>query len=137
MGATTSTTRKRTPRKTTAPKPRPVAVLAEGFEPIRIVTPAKPEPVEMVEIFSIDDVPYFVPKDVSPSVSLRFMKLARQEGMEIAMAGLLEEMLGSEAYDALASYPHLTKEQFADVMLLIRRHTMGAVEAPKERSKSA
>ncbi|ANZ35256.1 hypothetical protein BBK82_03375 [Lentzea guizhouensis] len=109
----------------------------DGFEPIRMVTPAEPAPVEMVEIFSIDDKSYCVPKDVSPSVSLRFMRLARQEGMEIAMAGLLEEMLGTEAYDALANYPHLTKEQFADVMDLLRRQAMGAVEAPKERSKSA
>jgi hypothetical protein len=136
MGATTTTPRKRAPRKTTSPT-RPVAVPLNGFEPIRIVTPDQPAEVEMVEIFSIDNKPYCVPKDVSPSVSLRFMKLARLEGMEVAMAGLLEEMLGEEAYDALASYPHLTKEQFSDVMQLIRRHSMGAVEAPKERSKTA
>jgi hypothetical protein len=138
MGATTTPTRKpRAPRKAPTPKPRPVAVPVDGFEPIRIVTPETPPEIELVEIFSIDGKPFCIPMDVSPSVSLRFMKLARLEGMEIAMAGLLEEMLGTEAYDALANYPHLTKEQFADVMVLIRRHTMGAVEAPKEHSKTA
>lgn len=137
MATNTTTTRKRAPRKTPAPKSKPVAVPLAGFEPIRIVTPEQPPETETIEIFSIDGKPFSIPLDVSPSVSLRFMKLARLEGMEIAMAGLLEEMLGSEAYDALANYPHLTKEQFSDVMLLVRRHTMGAVEAPKERSKSA
>jgi len=136
MGATT-TSRKRAPRKAPAPKPRPVAVPLEGFQPIRIVTPETPPEVEMVEVFSIDDRPYCVPKDVSPSVALRFMKLARQTGTEIAMGALLEEMLGEEAYDALANCPHVTKEQFADVMTLIREHALGAVEAPKARSRTA
>jgi hypothetical protein len=138
MGANTTPTRKpRAPRKAPTPKPRPVAVPLDGFEPIRIVTPETPPEIEMVEVFSIDGEPYCVPKDVSPSVALRFMKLARQTGTEIAMGALIEEMLGEEAYDALANCPHVTKEQFRDVMTLIREHAMGAVEAPKATSKSA
>lgn len=142
MSASTATPRKSASRKTPARKaaataPRPVAVPLEGFAPIRIVTPEQPPEIEMIEIFSIDGKPYCVPKEVSPSLPLRFMKLARQVGSEIAMGALIEEMLGEEAYDALASCKYLKKEQFRDVMELINRHAMGAVEAPKGRSKSA
>lgn len=138
--AGTTTTARRAPRKTTPRAKRPVAVPREqldGHQPIRIVTTGPAPEVELVEAFSIDDRSYFIPKHVSPSVSLKFMKMARKGGMEIALGELLEQMLGEEAYDALANCPHVTDEQFWDVMQLVRHHAMGVIERPKGTSKSA
>jgi hypothetical protein len=123
-----------TPRKATV---RSVAVPTGGIEPFRFVTPDIEPEVELVELFSIDDRSYFIPKEISPSVSLRFMRAARSTGMEIAMADLLESMLGEEAFEALANYKHITTQQFADLMDLVRRHAMGAITGPKGNSKSA
>ncbi len=137
MAASTTATRARKPRATTARKARPVAVPPDGFQPIRIVTSEAPAEVELVELFSIDDRSYFIPAKISPSFTLRFMKAVRSTGMEIAVGQLLEETLGEEAYDALASCTVLTDQQFADVMDLVRRHAMGAITNPKGNSRSA
>lgn len=137
MAATKTRARTTAPKKTPS---RPVAVARkelDALQPIRIVTPETPPAVELVEVFSIDDTTYSIPRDISPSVSLRLMKVARTAGMEIAMGMMLEEVLGEEAYDALANCPHVSKEQFADVMELVRHHVMGPIENPKGTSKSA
>lgn len=142
MGATTAT-RKPSSRKTSAGKPaaaqrpRPVAVPTDDFAPVQINSPVEPVDVERVPIFVIDGQTYYVDKNISPSVSLRFMKQVRVSGAEFALGGLLEEVLGEDAYDALANCPHVTQQQLADVMDLLKRHVMGAVEVPKGRSKSA
>lgn len=134
MAAKTS----RPARRTTPARTGPVAVpLADGVEPLRFTTPTEPVEEERVVVFFLDDVPYTMPAHVSPSVSLKFMKIARSDGMELAMAGLLEEVLGPEAYDALSNYKHLTQQNMGDLMDAIRRHAMGSLEGPKEGSKSA
>lgn len=119
---------------------RPVAVpraALDAPQPVRIITTDAVAEPELFEIFSIDDVSYFAPKDVSPSVSLRLMKTARTAGMEIALGEMLEEVLGTEAYDALANCRHVTRAQFEAVMELVRTNVMGAVELPKGSSRSA
>jgi hypothetical protein len=140
MGATT--TAKRTParrsstRKSAAPKPTPkpvaAAPLADGhFEPIRIVTPEQPPEQELVELFSIDGKSYFVPKHPPPAVALRFIKTAWVVGMELALAEMLQTMLGEEAYDALAECDAMTVDQLGAIMQGVRRLSMGALEGPK------
>ena len=134
MAAKTS----RPARRTTTARTGPVAVpLADGLEPLRFTTPTEPVEEDRVVAFYIDDHAYTVPAHVSPSVALRFMKAARTGGTELAMSELLEEMLGPEAHDALMNYRHLTQQQLADLVHLIRRHAMGAIEDPKEGSRSA
>ncbi|NUU26110.1 MAG: hypothetical protein HOV68_32110 [Streptomycetaceae bacterium] len=151
MGAST-TAKRATPRraparknpsktdaKDTGPAGRALApITAEGgFEPIRIVTPETPPEVELVELFSIDGQAYFVPRDPSPAVALRFIRAAQVAGMELALAELLVEMLGEEAYEALASCDAMTAAQFGAIMQGLRQLSMGALEGPKGSSRSA
>lgn len=133
---------KRTQARTTTKKTasRPVAVPHDGHDgpqPVRITTTGPAPQADLVEIFSIDDVPYFIPREISPSVSLRYMKRVRQIGLEIAAGELLEELLGTEAYDALANCKYVTQQHLADVISLVQHQTMGAIELPKGLSRSA
>lgn len=87
--------------------------------------------VEKVEVFELDGISYTIAKKPNVSLALRFLKMARIRGEEIAAGYLLEEALGSEAYDALASCLTLTPEDFAVVTETIKKHTMGGLEAGK------
>lgn len=139
MAASTTKTRTTRPRaatrKTTPKAVRPVT--STELEPLRLVTPENPPEVEEVELFSIDGRAYMVPREVSPAVSLRFLKAARQVGAELAMGELLEEMLGEEGYDALMNFKYLTQQNLVDLMELVKRHAMGALEGPKGTSRTA
>ncbi|MEV8439185.1 hypothetical protein AB0425_17560 [Actinosynnema sp. NPDC051121] len=146
MGATTAkraTTRRAPARKPAAAKSRAKAAAvapltaAADFEPIEITTPEQPAEVEMAHLFSIDGVPYFVPRNPPPAVALRFVRTAWQVGMELALAELLDRMLGEEAYEALASCDAMTPEQLAAIMQHLRQLSMGALEGPKGSSRSA
>lgn len=130
-----ATTARRTTRKTPI---RSVAVSPTGdLQPLRFTTPEIEPEIERIVAFYIDDTPYSIPAEVSPSVSLRFMRASRAIGMEMAMGDLLGEMLGEEAYAALADYKHLTQQNMADLFNLVRKHAMGAMEVPKGSSRSA
>lgn len=146
MGATTAkraTTRRAPARKPATAKNGAKASLvapltaAPGFAPIEITTSDQPVEVETVHLFSIDGTPYFVPRNPPPAVALRFVRTAWQAGMELALAELLDRMLGEEAYEALASCDAMTPEQLAAIMQHLKTLSMGALEGPKGSSRSA
>ncbi|GAA1281540.1 hypothetical protein [Saccharothrix xinjiangensis] len=136
-----ATTTKRAPRRAPAAKPRKApakaspktaALTAVGdFEPIEIVTPETPVEQELIHLFSIDGVAYHVPANPPPAIALRFVRTAWQAGTELALAELLERMLGPEAYDALAECDAMTPEQLRSIMQHLQRLSMGTLDGPK------
>jgi hypothetical protein len=92
---------------------------------------SKPAEREMVDLFSIDGTVYQMPVKVGAGMALGYMKLARTHGQEAAMGWALENVLGTEAYDALTSCPELEIEDLEAIMSVVHDNVMGAVEAGK------
>ena len=84
---------------------------------------------ERVALFIIDDVEYTVLKKPRPNIGLKYMRVLKEQGQEIAIAGLLEDMLGREGYVALTECEDLTEEEFEAVMALVQKLALGDREA--------
>lgn len=127
-----------TTRRTTKTKPMNVP-LTQDVEPLRLVTkrPEDRAPEERVELFSIDDTSYTIPKKFPVGLGLKVIRTARRSGQEIAMAELLEEVIGSDAYDALVNYKDLEDEHLERLMNIVNQLALGSLEGPKGHSASA
>lgn len=77
---------------------------------IELTSPKEKAEVERVELFSIDGKVYTVPRELSPTVGLRYTNIARKQGQEMAADYLLETMLGEEAYSALLEFDGFNTE---------------------------
>jgi hypothetical protein len=111
----------RRPRKAAAStKPAPRSL-------VEIVTTDAPE-AELVPLFSIDGQVYSIPAEVSASMALRVLDEARRSGMEAAMSGALEELLGAEAYQALLHCTSLTTAHLEAIMDAVQGHVLGGLE---------
>lgn len=74
------------------------------------------------------------------ALSLRYLRMLKDEDENTANAYLLTEMVGPEAYDALCDYDDLTPEQFQQIMELARKVAMKGLpddgpKAPKGRKR--
>jgi hypothetical protein len=99
---------------------------------LELVTPQSEEPVELVPIFSIDDTVYQMPIEVPAYVGLRYLKMLRTQGELIANGWVLEEMLGTEAYDALSNFKGLKAEHLEQLQEVIGKHVLGSLEEPEK-----
>lgn len=99
---------------------------------LELVTPKVEEKVELVDIFSIDGRAYQMPIEVPPNVGLKYLKMLRLQGEAFANGWALEEMLGTEAYDALANFKGLTKEHLEQLQEVVGKHVLGSVEEPEK-----
>lgn len=87
-----------------------------------------PEFRETEPLFSIDGVVYEIPKRISGSVALAFLSKAKDFGEMIALAWLVEEVMGAEAHAALTACKTVTGPQMAAVITVIKDRTLAAVE---------
>jgi hypothetical protein len=99
-------------------------VLALDSEP-------KTDDVETLEIFQIGDKVFTI--EVKPRVNLvlKYLKISRTMGEQQAMGWLLEQMLGTESYDALMEYDDLTLAQLQVIFGIVKDVAAGGVEIPK------
>lgn len=88
------------------------------------------EEIEYVEIFEIDGKSHSIKKKQPVNVGLRYLKMVRTDGPEVAQSWLLEQVLGEEAYDALMNFDGLTQEQLQSVMKAVGK-TIAPPESPK------
>lgn len=95
---------------------------------IEITTDA-PEFLEREPLFSIDGVTYTIPKVISGSTALTMLKVAREEGEGLALAWVMEEVLGTEAFNALSACKTVTQAQIGAIMTVVRERAMAAMEA--------
>lgn len=132
-----ATTARRTTRK--APAARAVTALDAGFEPLRFVTTPAAEraPDERVVLFSLDDQEFTIPKKFPVGLGLKVIRTMRRRGQEVAMAELLEEVIGEDAYEALVNYPDLSNDDIEHLMQIVNKLALGSLDGPKGRSASA
>lgn len=83
---------------------------------------------EVKDLFSIDGQVYTMPVEVSASVALQMLHIARTEGQEAAISWTMEEVLGTEAYDALRKCRALKSHQLQAVIKVVTETVMGAME---------
>lgn len=95
-----------------------------------IVLDSKPGGNEEREpLFSIDGVEYTVPKTVSAGLALKYFRSARLYGVDMAVAEVLESVLGSAGYDALTNYEDLTQDDLAAVVEVVTKKMIGALDS--------
>lgn len=94
-----------------------------------------------VVLFRLGGVDYTTTTRPRVALTLRYMRKVREVGESEANAYLLEEMIGTEAYETLMEYDDLTDEQFSGIMELIKKITVkalpgdGGPKAKKDRRR--
>lgn len=82
----------------------------------------------MVDLFKLDGKTYQIPANPKANIALKFMRNTRKYGDVIASDVLLEELLGTEGYEALVNHDELTSEQFQTVMMIAQKLVLGTME---------
>lgn len=83
---------------------------------------------EHVPIFSLDGTTYSISTKPRANVALRYLKILRNEGQEMAQAYMLEQLLPPDAYEALTNYDELTEDVLKAVMEKCQEVLLGARE---------
>lgn len=114
--------------------------LAEGEE--------RPAPVEWAKtaerapIFSYQDedgarVDVTMPAKPNPGLGLQFLRVARQQGPELAVSWLIEEAIGTDGYDVLIRElsempdPENGQKVLSDIGQRVQKIVMGGLTGPK------
>lgn len=131
----TATSTARPARKRAAPAPKTGAAkpTAISSAPIKLYTGKSQTDVEMVPLFSIDDVDYLIPKEPNALMALRFLGQIKQGvSQDMAMGYLLEDLLGADAYKALLAFQgHMSPAQLVELFQAAQAAVVGLVEVPK------
>lgn len=88
----------------------------------------KYEDVEKELLFTLDDVNYYIPKEIPPSVVFSYLRDARRGGGEVAFANMFVDLCGEEALDALAENKSVTKKDMKTLIKALQNRVMGALE---------
>lgn len=83
---------------------------------------------EVKDLFSLDGRVYTMPAEVPASVALQFLHISRTEGETAAISWVMEEVLGTEAYDALRNCRALKPHQLRAVIKVVTDEVMGVME---------
>lgn len=121
-----------TPTARRAPQDRrpkaTVSTLVDG--PVEAINfDAEPAAVDeaTVHLFTLNETDYYVPATPRANVALQLMTRYRVDPVA-AQGWLLEELLGQEAYDALAAWDGLRPEHLQQLIAAVTKLTMGSVE---------
>ena len=123
------------PRKR-APQKAPVAE-SSGIAPVRIGQ-REETPVEMLTVFSLDDVDYQIPGRPSVQRGLQFLRESRDPrvGFAAAVDNLALDLIGEDNLRVLEESPKVTREDLADVMTVVRQIVLGGPTVMEEAARS-
>lgn len=117
-------------RKKTVAKTAPVRT-ASGEPLLELVTDdTEQKPVPMEPAFTINGRVISVPVEVDAAVAIRYMDHCRKKGENWGLSWLLEEVLGTEAYEALLALKGLKDEHIIAVARIVQSKVLGDT-APK------
>lgn len=119
-------------RAAQAPKAR-AAAKPVSTAPIKLYTDAPAAAGPMVPLFSIDDVDYLIPAEPDAMMALRYLdQIKNGVAQDTAMATLLEDLLGPEAYRGLLAFKgRMSPGQLAELFQAAQAAVVGLVEVPK------
>jgi hypothetical protein len=112
----------------------------EDLDLIRFSSEAEPDPKreQRIPLFLIDEVEYTVPRFPAPTIGLKYLKLAHEQGSDEANYWLLTSMLGEEGYEALMDYSEkglLTDEDYDAVVAKALRIVSRREGGPKDKNR--
>jgi hypothetical protein len=102
--------------------------MASNTEPLRLSSTKPADFDEREPLFFIDDQEYTIPKRPRANLSLQFLEQVKTQGTDIAAAWLMEEMLGTEPYEALMDLDTLEPEQLTQITELCQKKVLGKAE---------
>lgn len=94
------------------------------------------EPVEMEELFWVDDKAYMIPKEFGPSIAIMYLDVV-DKGRDMALALIMRGVIGPEGWAALldlAARKKISMAQVKALMEIVNKKTMGALEAMEGNS---
>lgn len=80
---------------------------------------------DLVEIFRLGGKSYYVDRNIGAGAALRMLKTLRVEGENAAVSSMLMELLGEEAFDALANHRGIKADHLARVLLSCQKAILG------------
>lgn len=100
-----------------------------AFEPI-IIDGEEPDvdDGEQILLFSIRGTDYFMPAKIPPSVGAQALDMIRHEGEVAGSMWLLEEVLGSDGYQAYISCRAMTSDQMKRIANTVQEHVFGQMD---------
>lgn len=124
-------TRRAAPRRS-PPKPQLIGDDFE-FEPLQLSSKEVPETTRM-PLFYLDDIEYRIDVPFRVNLSLQYLRMAREQGENIATGWLMEQVLGQDGYTALMEYEGLQAKHLRRIGAVVSNLALGAVEDPKGSS---
>lgn len=123
------------PRKRAAAAQKPAE--SSGIAPVRIGQRAE-KPVEMLTVFSLDDVDYQIPGRPTVQRGLQFLRESRDPkiGFAAAVDNLALDLIGEDNLRVLEESPKVTREDLADVMTVVRQIVLGGPTVMEEAARS-
>lgn len=90
----------------------------------------------LVDLFHLDGRTYQIPARPSAALVIRFLREARTKhiGPDVATENLLVNLIGREAWDALAESPEVTSDDVAAVLAIVAQIAAGEVKKLTEAS---
>ncbi len=89
---------------------------------------AKPE---TETLFSIDGIPYDIPKRFGANIALQYARIVRERGSDQAVGWALEKALGRDGYSALMAFDDLEVEDLETITVTVLKRIAAGMEAPK------
>lgn len=90
--------------------------------------PPRPE-TPKVHLFTLDSVDYYVPAYIEANVTLKYLRILREEGAASARTWMLENALGRDGYTALMEWDGLTDDILLRLVQIVIERTEGKSEA--------
>lgn len=86
-------------------------------------------------LFTIDDVPYYLPRIVPPREGFRYLRDIKDQGREYAVAAMVERLMGRPALDALCDCTTLTEADYATVQEILEDKVLAATNVGRGKGK--
>lgn len=86
--------------------------------------PEEEEP-DLVEIFRLNGRSYCIDRNIGAGAALRMLKTINTSGENAAVGAMLMELLGEEAFDALANHRGIKPRHLAQVLLSCQKAVLG------------
>jgi hypothetical protein len=109
----------------------------EEIEPVVLVSKPKAErdgdEVEMIHVFTVDGIEYYMPRQVEFHVAMQSMEIAATQGEAAAVRFQLLTLLGEDGYRALVEFQDLESEHFTAIAAIANKIIMSSQESGKAR----
>jgi hypothetical protein len=108
--------------------------------------PIDGEEIQMIELFKISGIDakgkptekvYNIPDRERPAVAVQYLYMVRKHGLGVAESWLAENLMGTEAYEALINLPGVTVDEIDQITNAAKAVVLGEVRPKAMPAKKA